>query len=90
MFEKNSYIVIRDKPFFGRLSESDARKPRKPVKISVKRNPTRETTRISSSSTLKWQTEQNKKIAAASRVPNPANVIGIKPIILAIGYKRRK
>ena len=29
-------------------------------------------------------------MATASLVPRPANVIGIKPIIFAIGYNKRK
>jgi hypothetical protein len=73
--------------FIGRDSVSDSKKPRNPKKRSVTTNPTRDSTRIFSAGALKRVVKM--KIAVSSRVPNPANVIGMNPAVFAIGNSNR-
>ena len=59
-----------------------------PVNKSVIINPKRETTNTFSPET--WNNVVNIITAVISRVPKPANVIGINPAALATGNNSRK
>ena len=87
--EKNSfYIVCNTCGILDRASERDKRKPMKPTKISVIKNPRIVNANVCSPGIAKKV--EKRKIAVNSRVPNPAKVIGIKPAVFAIGNNNKK
>ena len=73
---------------FSLASVKETRKPIKPTDISVIRNPSRETTKISSFGTAK--SVEKMTTAVNSLVPKPAKLIGIKLTALATGNNSRK
>ena len=70
------------------VSVKERMKPIKPVNISVIINPTRVNTNIYTASTP--NIVENNAIETASRIPKPANVIGMKPAAFATGNSNRK
>ena len=71
------------------VSVNETMKPINPVKISTTRKPKSDTSNISSFEMF-VNSVVKIKIAAASLVPIPANVTGMKPTMFAIGNKRIK
>ena len=60
-----------------------------PVNTSVIMNPIKDTTRISEPS-ISGYINVKSPTAVKSLIPRPANVIGVKPMKLAIGNKNKK